>query len=543
MSLAAPLALLLLALAAPVAWAFLARRKAPRAIVGSVLLLRAAAAKAQARRVAPRLREPLALLLTLLTLVAIAVSLAGPGCGSSADGRLVIVVDGSASMGRSTPEGASVLAAGADAIAEAVRAHDGEVALIVARDRAEVAVGLTRDPDLVTDALRGIEAFGSDDGLADALRLAAALCADPVRDRVVLLGQHAPDDFESTCPLYRAPLPATGPNTGVAELAARRGDGLGLIEVLVGIASDEERAVEIAFRVEGRLVDTARVDVRPDRTAYTLRRLESDGSRVEVELLDNVDALAADDRAWVDAGSREPIRVALVTDAPQGFVATALRLHPGVSLRLVPAEASATLTDVELLVLEAAATPPPSLPVLAIGADAAAVLGLARGDSAESPTIARWAFDDPRLAFVDLDGVVITRAAPLRAPDGADVLIVSDAGPLLVQANLGGRWAAALGFGALDSDLALRPGFLHLLANLVEDAVPRTVVGERSSATGGPDEVRRPTPGALAAVSTLGPAGSGGWAWARWALLFAWVALVGESALSAALGVARRRVA
>jgi hypothetical protein len=540
-SLAAPLFLALLALAAPVVWAFLARRRAPKAVVGSVLLLRAAAGRASTRLVAPRLREPLALALTLLALLAVAAGLAGPSCGPSGAGRVVVVVDGSASLARRTARGDTLLDLGAAVIGQqlAARPAGARAALVVAGDDPRVVVGLTQDLGRVAEAAAAVVPAGGSAGLAAALRLADALCADPASDTVIVLSDHLPDGAPSRCPTRRVPLPTTGDNVGIAELVARRGDGLGLVEVLVGVAGDVPRSVEATFRVDGRLVDTARLDVGGETVAWTLRRLEVDGDEVRVDLLELGDALPADDAAVVRAPRPEPISVALVTDRPRGFVATALGLHPGVSLRLTPADGP-PVDGAELVVLEVPAEVAPGIPVVAIGPAAAAAAGVRVGPPALEPRIVRWAFEDPRLAFVELDGVVVTRAAPLEVPPGGVALVEAIEGPLAVSGELDGRSVTALGFRAAETDLVLRPGFLHLLANLVEHAVPRLALPPGAPAAGGVAEVLRPPPGP--ATELLGAAGTVGWPWARWLVGLGWLALLVETGLAAALGlVAWRR--
>lgn len=533
MSLAWPLALLLLGLAVPIAWSFLARRRAPRAVVGSVVLLRRAAASASARRIAPRVREPLALLLTLAVLAALALALAGPACQDSVDGRLIVVVDASASMGRRQADGRAVLDAQRQAVRDQLQARGarGPMALIEAREHATVRVGLTHDAGAVVDALDRVSPAGRGGGIDEALMLAAELCRDRERDTVVVIGDHLPEAPDLPCAIARPPAADTQDNAGITELVVRRGDGLGLIEVLIGVASDRAEVLDLSVRVDDRLVDTARLEVDAGEVAWSLRRLGADGSEIDVRILDHADAHPDDDRAVAAVPERVLRDVALVTSNPQGFLATALRLHPGVDVEIVDAEGAEALREHDLVVLETGAVPPAGVPVLTFGADAARVVGIEVGPSAASPSIVRWAFDDPRFAFVDLDDVQIARAVSLTVPPGGDELIASDIGPLLVAGRADGRTVTAAGFLPTDTDLVLRVGFLHLIANLVESSVPAVEPdGGSPGSAAGRDEVLRSDPGAWAHVPILAAAGAAGWGWSRWLVVAALVGLLLELA-------------
>lgn len=542
MSLAWPLALVLLGLAGPIAWSFLARQRAPRAVVGSVVLLRRAAASASARRIAPRVREPLALLLTLAVLAALALALAGPSCQDAVDGRLIVVVDASASMGRRQPDGRAVLDAQRQAVRDQLQARgaQGPTALIEAREHATVRVGLTRDVGAVLDALDRISPAGRGGGVDQALTLAAELCRDREHDTIVLIGDHLPEAPDLSCAIARLPASDTQDNAGITELVVRRGDGLGLLEVLIGVASDRSEVLDLSVRVDGRLVDTARLEVDAGEATWSLRRLQADGGGVDVQILDRADAHPDDDRAVAAVPERVLRDVALVTSSPQGFLATALRLHPGVDLRIVDAEGAAALRDHDLVVLETGAAPPAGVPVLTFGADAARAAGIEVGPSASTPSIVRWAFDDPRFAFVDLDDVQIARAVSLTVPPGGDELIASDIGPLLVAGRVEGRPVTAAGFLPTDTDLVLRVGFLHLIANLVESSAPAAEAAAASpDNAAGRGEVLRSSPGSWDDVPTLAAAGAAGWGWSRWLVVVALVGLLLELVL-AGLGKMRR---
>ncbi|TVQ92237.1 MAG: VWA domain-containing protein [Deltaproteobacteria bacterium] len=538
MSLAAPLFLLLSVLALPLAAAFLVRRRAPRRRVSSVILLKAAAARASARRLLPKLREPLALILSLLALLALVVSLAGLSCGEGPTGRVVVVVESSARMARGEAE--ARFARARERVAQRVEnlPRSTEVAVIEAADRAEVRRGLSSDRGAAIQAIRSVTPQGRGGGLGAALDLAHALCRDPERDAVFVLADGALSHELPRCASEVQALGGSGENVGIAELTARRGDGLGLLEVQVGIAADHARVVDLALRVDGRLADTARVETREGQTVWSLRRLDVDGERIEVSLVDHRDANPVDDRATVQLPRREPLVVGLITDRPEGFLAKALRLHPGVEVRLVDAEAAPTLEGLALGVVEVPADLPEAPHWIAFGEGAATSLGLTVGDSVERPQVIRWAFDDPRFAFVDLDEVQITSATLIVAPPGGEILVEAEAGPLMVSGARGEGRVTALGFRPSQTDLALRVDFLHLLANLIDAAAPSGAQVATSSAVGAPDVLPPMEPAQTTLTSQVA---AGGPSLVEVLVALGLLALLLETVLSAAAGHWRRR--
>lgn len=510
MSLVAPLMLLLGLLAVPVIWAFLARRRAPRRQVGSLILLRAAAARASAQQVMPRLRAPIALLLTLLALASLVLALAGPSCHTGPSGRVVVVVESSARMARGAADHAFQRARERAERRIQALPPSTEVAVIQAGEHAQLRYGLSVDHLGAIEALRGLVPSGRGGGRSEALSLADALCRDPALDALVWVADRDLPEPPEGCRPYVEVIRAEGSNTGIAELTARRGDGLGLLEIQIGIASDASRLVDLAIRVDGRLVDTARVETRPGAVAWTLRQLHVDGERIEVVLVDTADANPADDRAEVRLAPRDLVQVALITDRPQGFLATALGLHPGLSLQVVPPERAARLADIELGVIEVGAELPEAQRWLAFGSEASRAVGISPGATLKQPDLQRWAFEDPRFAFVDLDEVQIASASVLQVPPGGEALIETEAGALMVAGEVDGRSVTAFGFRPSQTDLALRVDFLHLLANLIDHGAPPDRALATSTAVGASevysplaDEVRA-TP--VVARSALGSA-------------------------------------
>lgn len=516
-----------------VAAAYLARRKARREVVGSLRLLRAAAGNANSRRLIPRLKHPLSLLLVLLAVAIMAAGLAGQGCTSTTTGRLLLVVDGGAGMGRQTPGGSTLLDAAREPLSASLDATGASAfAVVVAGPSPRVPVGLTQDASLVMQAVEAVVPEGRAD-VPEAIVLADTLCADPERDVIVVISDGLTAAPSTRCPLRRLDLPAPEPNVGLATLVARRTDGLGLAEAVVTVAGDwpDERPVEVELRLGEQLVDAFTLTLPAGGEATAVRRVSGDGEVLTAALVGDGGSDPVDDRAEVRIGQVAPVKVGLVTDRPQGLLATALGLHPGAMVEVVGPDESQSLDSIDIGVLEVSARPPPVGRIVLFG-DAVQTAGLQEGEVLEAPRITRWAFDDPLLRYLDLDDLVVQRAWPLQVPGSGQSLIEADGRPIAVRGELSGRPMVALGFGTRDSDLALRVDFLHLIANLLDQAAPVSSEGGRRGHDPGRGEIAA-SPGALSDLPVLALPGARGQPWWVWGVLGAIVLLVVEAVLAA----------
>ena len=516
MTLAAPLVLGALLLAGPIVAAYLARRKARKQTVGSLRLLRVAAGKASSKRLIPRLKHPISLLLVLLTLVLLAAGLAGPRCGPVPDGRLMVVLDTGSGMGRTSDAGTSLLDEARGQLGTSLdSAAATRTALVLAGERPRVEVGLTADTLLVDEALGAVTPEGAAD-LPAALRLADALCVDPQQDAILLVtdGLDAPLPT-LRCPVHALTLSPTAGNVGIATLQARGADGLGLIEAVVTLSTDfdEPTPVDVELRLDGVLVDAISTDLEPHGSFTSVRRLDGPGQQLEARIVSDGGSDPGDDVATASLDAASLVRIGLVTDRPDGLLATALKLHPRADVTIVEPDASQSLTDLDLAVLEAPARPPPSGAIVAFG-PAIPSLGLQTGEPIQAPAVNRWAFDDRILRYVELDTVVVRQAYPLAVPGSGGALVEAGGHPIAVRGELSGRPLVALGFGVQDSDLALRVDFLHLVANLIDWAAPPPVASQ-SGTERGLAEIQRGLPTTdLPAMARAGVSGRPWWQWA-----------------------------
>lgn len=169
------------------------------------------------------------------------------------------------------------------------------------------------------------------------------------------------------------------------------------------------------------------------------------------------------------------LRTLIRTPAPDGFLATLASLHPRVQSTVVPADAPLVPGTWDLIVAEGATKLPEQAQWTAIwGAPPEGVATTAR-QTAKSPLPTVVEPEHPLFDFADLSTLHIASSSILAAPPGSTVLVSSDAGPLVVEvpatASSPTHWVF-FGFPLTETDLPLRPEFIHLFANLVDLAAP-----------------------------------------------------------------------
>lgn len=429
MTLAAPLALALLALAVPIVWAYLRRPPPPPRTVSSLMLYRRMGIGAPPRKV--RLRRLLSLVLVLTALVALAVGLAA---GTRSGGRALIVLDDSASMG-----GGDRWELAQEHLDSWLSRHPGaEVGLIG-------AAPLRQHADFTTDHahLREVAAALTPAGEGQpAEDLVGAWCPMPV----VLLSDSilAPEG----CEVERPDLGELGENAGITLFTAGSVDALGQTEVHVGVQATTPGPVELAFDVDGQDLGRETIDAPGARL---FRVALPEGEVLTARILAE-DGLAADDVVRAPLGEGRRVRVAI--DDPDGFVATALRAHPRVDLSTGegPIDLAVLTTDTEV--------DAPLVVTFGVG-----------GAPVARPHITDTDDHDPLLEYVDLTDL---RVASARTLGEGRVIVDSDQGPLVTRSP--GRIAFA--FHVEDSDLGLRVAFANLVANIVDEAVPPEEPGQ-----------------------------------------------------------------
>lgn len=492
---------LLLGLAIPVFVAFLTRSATRSDTVSSLAIYEVLAAEIEPRRRFAVPHHLVALLLTLLALIAGTLALAGVG---SDERDIVVVLDRSASMGAEDGRWEDALHA-LDDIADL---GAGERIALVSGGLVEP---YTEDGSRLQERARTWLPEGADAGSRD-LRIASRLDADEIV--WITDGVHAVE-----LPADVRVLQVGGPitNLGLSDVALRVVDGLGAMELQLGVvnASDTPLGVDVALEVDGVPVEVVGLDVPANGSAQRVVRGQWSGQQLELHL-SGEDGLVADDRVVVPLEQPERIEVALLSDAPRSFLAEALAVHPRVDL--VRCGADVRCDGHDLVFVEGALPLPDAEQIVVFDGTGATV---------EDPAVLRWAFDDPAFRFVDFSRLGTTEAALV----GGEPLIEVDEGAIAAREG----HVLRFGFDLVESDLPVRMAFLNLVANLVDDADSHTPLHATGLLDGGESSM------AAQPLSVVGRAPSPGGNPSRWLLLAALLLLGFETALPALRRLRQRR--
>ncbi|HVX32000.1 MAG TPA: VWA domain-containing protein [Solirubrobacterales bacterium] len=476
MSFAAPWAFAGLTLAIPLVLLHLRRRRPQVRDVPSLLAWRRSTAPVGASTWGlGKPAHPWLLALQLLALVLFVLALAKPHADGGIRGPTrAFVVDDSIWMGASEAGSTRLDAARSTLLDELGALPSSQpVALIVAG--AEPRLAFEGSAGDATGAVAKIRPTYAPADLAAALRLAAGLPREG--GAVELL--RAPED----------PAPRTVgdggafrervvgrpiADQGIAEPSARCLGASGRCELFARIESTASapREDRVDVMAGGRRLSAQTVRVPAGGSAPVAFDAPA-GAHLELALATG-DALAADDRGFVDVPATEPIRITLVGERQDAEpLARALLAVPGAKVTLrTPADfRPADGRHADLLVLDGK---PPRRPV-PDGVPAVLRVDPPRlpGGSVEGPLArSRLSGTDaasPVLDGVDLASLTIGRggARRLGLPPWLRALAWAPGGPLLAVGVLQGRREAVLAFDPSASNLPQIASFPRLVQNLV----------------------------------------------------------------------------
>ncbi len=464
-------------------------------------------------------------------------SLARDAGGSVA---VAFVLDDSLSM-RAAPAGAEprfeqALTAAREILAS-MREGDA-VALVLAGKPARLALGSTTDLGLARRVLDEISPSDRATDLTGAVALARGVLVDPARQdrRLIVLSDFAGDPLPPGEPLASAPLPALGepaPDCGVVS-AQRRGGSVRVSVACNEAASGQGRTVELVAE-QGSTTDpgpaapaklaglpalsSVPLEARVGLQALSLRVADEDASRRLAVRLTGTDRLLYDDIAPVMPDSAS-LGVAVLSATPdQGepmggapVVEQALAaLDKGVNVRplsVLPDQASELDAYALILLDDPPGTSPEAREALTRFVEGGGVAVALLGPHVESTKLGstlepfargsvRWERDpSPRgadvasIAWLGTEGKSLSdlalhgRAVLDPGAEATVLATLNDGAPFVIERRLGaGRVFTVTVPSSLDeSDFALRPGFVALVAHVLD--VAEQCRGVRQSVAG-----------------------------------------------------------
>lgn len=472
-------------------WVLKPRR--PRLRVPSLMFWPGSPAERQSARPWQRLRNHPLLWLQLLAALLLATAAARPFLpAEEASRHLVVILDASGSM-RAGDVSPSRFAAAREAVLEMARSlgPDQQMSLIRMDEQPRVLVAGTRSEKQVESALAGEDASYGPPDLSTALSLATGLSQGPAE--WVLVGDGGltiPEGARRpTDAAFRFVSIAARPgNVAVTGLIARQAESG--IALQAGVRNTGVAPVSgtVQLLAEGRLVGAQEWTVEAGEEHHlTWSHLPAGPAWYEARLSgvpQEANYLDHDDRAWSAVTAPSEAQLLLVTPG-NSFLERALSVHGGVrAFKVAPADwpgllaqgASYPLTVLDRL------RPEQSLEGSLL------MIGPPGGEEFRPGEV--WLEEGhPLLSHVDWSEVQIGAARRLEVDSSWDTVIDSDGGPLLAIRSEGARREAMLAFDLSQSDLALRPAFPVLMANLLDWLLPR------------PDEAPRlAPPGAAVAI-------------------------------------------
>lgn len=475
------------ALAAPVLIVlYFLKLRRRRVRVASTLLWERAVQDLQVNEPFRWLRPSLLLFLQLLALALLALALGRPAVpgGLGASGRVVLLIDRSASMSATDGQGGGTRLG--DALRLAGETLDGlsrgtSVAVVTFAGAPEVLLGATTDRAAARRALERIEPTDQPGDLGAALELIGALAAQPANESetpeplsVVLLSDggfaeaaYALAGAEVTYQRAGPPEGSETDNLGLTAISASADyNDPALTRLFLRVQNALDREVAAMVVIEGPAGEIARKAVRvpaaaagsPATQSVTLE-LDRTLSGLVTARIDRADRLASDNSASIILSPPERPRVALVSPGgasdPSAWVLGDILAEMDLAaLDRMSGEAFAALADrgetiaYDLAVFDRVDVPAGvGLSTLSFGA---AVPGYALEKGAEGQDrLAAWQRSHPALRGLVLDGVVIARPAHfVPAPDAppAEELATGTRGPVMILTAEGRHQLLAVAF-------------------------------------------------------------------------------------------------
>lgn len=481
-----PLGFLLAALAIPILLLYMLKLRRKQVQVSSTLLWVQLLRDQQANAPWQKLKRNLLLILQLLILAALVIALARPilQVPAIASGSVIVLLDASASMNATdvTPSRFEEARRSVHGLIDGL-SGTSTMTLIQVGAAPQTLIASASDKPLLLNALGQAHVT---QGQAD-WRAAFALAAGAARQSqdkatiVILSDGGLPEGLPALPGDVRyIPIGASRNNLSISALALRPAEKRPQLFAEVINHDDKDRKVLLSIYLNEDLIDARQLTLSADaRGSFTIDNLPNTSGIYKARLTNPeqangpLDALELDDTAFAVYQSASARRVLLVSRGNL-FLEQLLASLPGIQpFRALPAEDGtlqipndpfdlyifdgtlpAQLPEADLLLVN-----PSSNPFFAVGQPYS---------NFENMRV----LDHRLTAFVDWSNVHILQANTVEAPDWADTLIESDAGPLVFAGETGDQRIAALMFDLRQSDLPLQIAYPILFSNLIDYLAP-----------------------------------------------------------------------
>lgn len=497
------------------AWAFLLivplvvlyflKLRRPQVVVPSLVLWQRLLLDKRVNSPFQRFRNNLLLWLQLLLLCLLILAAMMPFFRGTAGGsRMLVLLDCSASMaGRLAPDAKTSMELCKERIEEVIAALGGgrQLGIVTFGSSARLACPFTDSPRRLRDALAEIQVQEVGSNPLEALRMADALARQAKVEAVILYSDGnlpATVDFALPFELQFETVPAATSNLGITSLHARRsGEGRWGLFVQVQGSPGTDLPADLVLKQDGVEQHRESVHLREGFGQRFVFGIDVQGqSSLELVLeAQGFDALASDDRAFLELSEARPLRVLMSPGLPN--LRDGLQALAEVEIDAEP-RAGREYDLVVGQVGEVAQAAPTRLLVDGVPPQLGSLLEIKR--SPEGPdTVVDWRRASGLLEHMEMGELRFAEACNWVGEAGEadleirrfEVLAFGRKGPLILQREEAGELDFYLLFHPQRSTLPYRLAFPIFCRNLSQIALQRVGLLEvRANQTGVLPELR-----------------------------------------------------
>ncbi|HRI86858.1 MAG TPA: VWA domain-containing protein [Candidatus Hydrogenedentes bacterium] len=491
---------------------YLLKLRRTQVVIASTILWRKALDDLTANAPFQRLRKNLLLLLQILIALAVALALARPFFKSegTAGQNLCVLIDRSASMQAQEAGESRLDLAKQAAIAMVNDMERGDRMMVVTfAENSEVLCELSDDRSRLRSAINAIEASDARTHLRDAYFIAESLRLTVPDLHAVVIGDGNISDLADFSPrgsgqtdsaegqtggitLSYLKIGGTTENVGITAFSKRdpapgeAGEQQAL--VVLQNAGTEARAVTVTLSFADQPIAVEGVEIAAGEDREVVFALPDLGEGILSAVLDNDDALAVDNTAWLSLRPAAKLRVLLVArpDATSTyFLQRVLSPDPRVELSTIAPESYTPTDDYDLIVFNDFS--PEQLPdgtLLFLNA-LPPIDGLTGEGVIENPPVISVDSEHPLMRFnLNPANVGIRAAVKASLPAGARAVVSTTGGTLIGDLSRGGQQIAWVAFDLANSNWPLNLSFPLFFQNVLA-WTPRSALASESSIDAG----------------------------------------------------------
>jgi len=420
-----------------------------------------------------RLKESIHLILQLLILAALILAAANPMLPRNATplrGRIILILDGSASMtageGRENRFNQAVTEA-----EKAIRRMGGrEMAVILAGVQPSLLSGFTTSRRQLLDAVGSARPVAGEADM-DACFSQAALMAEDGGAEILLLsdgGFFAPD-VKFSQPLSFIPVGNEAGNLGITAFNARPDPEVsGRHHIFAALQNSSPLEVSrlLSLFLDDRVVETRELILPPGLEVQQLFILDAEAGMVELRL-SGTDEFPMDDRARMVIKDSPPLHVLLVTDGNY-YLQTLLKLMPGLELSILDKYLPEAVFDCVIFDKPHSGPLPPGNYIF-LGVPSA-TLPVELESPVLYPGVSSWDSSHPVMAGVDPRSFTVYQtyeAVTSVQAEGLTETVLEGSVPLILTFDDRLTRAVFFTFPLRSSDLPLRTAFPILMSNIL----------------------------------------------------------------------------